>query len=770
MTPLSLTYSLADQDFARTKSIGIFNVSLQLAQALAREPRLAHLTVLGNHALQPLLSLPPATQSVQCESAIGGRVERILWDQWSVYSEARRTGNEWLLLPKGFASFLRRPPIRLAVYVHDMMHDVYASEYPGEGPPFEGHYFRRSMLATLREAQLILTNTEFTANEVRRVARKHSLPEPRVHCVGIGFERPLKLNVPRENRILVLTSRWPHKRTDLAVSWLQRWQDESRFTGIIDLVGSLPENTPFPARQGWRHSERLDESAYRELLQRSRALAYFSDHEGFGMPPLEATLAGAAAVFSSLPPTREAMGETGLAFSNNDYASFRRAMDQAMSAAPELISTWGDKLLLRHQWSHVAERTVDALTEARAADMLRFLPQSGAPPSTAASAAVPGGRVRLAFTFLCENPHRQTALTTFFREYLLHSLNRFPELEWIVFAGPRQEIGLTHPRLQYVRDYPANDDIRARLIADHFKVGPHAKRLGAAGLFTIGFAPIRAPLPVFMGVNSLQFLSRENQVGFVRQVYRERTCSHGVRKAALVITNSGFAASKLRAAYPICTNKLIVSHEGTQTEYSPEQAPGEVEALQKELSLNPGYLFWASNFYRYKQAPLFLEAYADLPAELRAQMPVVMVGGDWEGGKAAAEDVIRARGIEADVRMLGWIDFKWLPVLYRQALAYVLPSREETFGRTTTEALASGTPCLLQDIPIMHEIAGEAALIIDFNNRELVTRTLRRLYEDESLRQRLGVAGLERAKKFSFEKMAVERVGAVLNWLAQQKS
>ncbi len=764
MTPLSLTYSLADQDFARTKSIGIFNVSLQLAHALAREPRLAHLTVLGNHALQPLLSLPPATQRVHCESAIGGRVERILWDQWQVYSEARQTGNEWLLLPKGFASFLRRPPIRLAVYVHDMMHDVYAQEYPGEGPPFEGHYFRRSMLATLREAQLILTNTEFTANEVRRVARKHALPEPRVHCVGIGFERPLKLHLPRENRIVALTSRWPHKRTDLAVAWLQRWQDESGFNGQIDLVGSLPENTPFPKRPGWHHAERLDEPAYRELLQRARVLAYFSDHEGFGMPPLEATLAGAAAVFSSLPPTREAVGDTGLAFSNSDYSSFQRAMNDALAATPELISTWSDRLLARHQWSQVAERTVDALTAARAAALA---PEFRAPvrsfPPPVPTATRP--RVKLAFTFLCENPQRQTALTTFFREYLLHSLNYFPELEWVVFAGPTQEIDLVHPRLQYVRDYPANDRIQERLIADHFKVGPHAQRLGCAGLFTIGFSPIRAPLPVFMGVNSLQFLSRENKVGFVRQVYRERTCSHGVRKAALVITNSGFAASKLRAAYPISTNKLIVSHEGTQTEYTPTQEPGEVAALKKELGLEPGYLFWASNFYRYKQAPLFLEAYADLPAELRAKMPVVMVGGDWEGGKAAAEDVIRARGIEANVRMLGWIDFKWLPVLYRHALAYVLPSREETFGRTTTEALASATPCLLQDIPIMHEIAGEAAVIVDFHNRELVTRTLRRLYEDESLRQRLGAVGLERSKKFSFEKMAVERVGAVLHWL-----
>ena len=242
-----------------------------------------------------------------------------------------------------------------------------------------------------------------------------------------------------------------------------------------------------------------------------------------------------------------------------------------------------------------------------------------------------------------------------------------------------------------------------------------------------------------------------------------------MRKAARVITNSEFAASKLRAAYPVCSEKLIVSHEGTQAEYTPDGAPGEVEALKKELGIEPGYLFWASNFYRYKQAPLFLEAYADLPADLRAKMPVVMVGGDWEGGKAAAESVIRERGIQNNVRMLGWVEFKWLPMLYRHALAYVLPSREETFGRTTTEALASGTPCLLHDIPIMHEIAGESALIIDFNNRQLVTRTLQQLHADQPLRERLRAGGLERAKKFSFEKMAVERVGAVLDWLKTQQ-
>lgn len=368
MKPLSLTYSLADQDFARTKSIGIFNVSLQLGRALAEEPRLAQFTVLANHTLQRVLALPPRAEVVMCESAIGGRVERILWDQWKVYSATQRAARDWLLLPKGFASFLRRPPVRLAVYVHDMMHDVYASEYPGQVPTIENQYFRRSMLATIRDAELIFTNTEFTAHEVRRVARKHSLPEPRVCCAGIGFEPRPRLAVPRENRIVALTARWPHKRSDLAVAWLRRWQDESGFEGDIDLIGGLPAGVRCPARWGWLHSERLAEPAYRELLHQARALVYFSDHEGFGMPPVEALLAGACPVFSSLPPTLEAMGDAGLPFSNTDYESFKHAMNRALGVTPETISGWAEKLLARHQWSQVAERVVTAMNEAGGKD------------------------------------------------------------------------------------------------------------------------------------------------------------------------------------------------------------------------------------------------------------------------------------------------------------------------------------------------------------------------------------------------------------------
>jgi O-antigen biosynthesis alpha-1,3-rhamnosyltransferase len=358
---VSLTYSLADQDFERTKSIGIFNVSLQLAEFLAVERGIDRFTVLANRSMAPLLRLPREVTVEMHDEAAGRGLQRVAWDQWRVYSAARRTGNEWLLLPKGFSSFVRRSPVRLAVYVHDVMHNIYGRRYPGRLPWFEQFYFEHSMLATLREADVIFTNTEFTAAEVRRVARESGFREPPVHCAGIGFTSVPSSGGPKENTILVLTSTWPHKRTALALEWMQRWQDETSFSGEVHLVGGLPQEQAAPARANWKQHERIGETEYRALLGRARSLVYFSDYEGFGMPPVEATLAGAAAVYSDLPATRLGMSGAGFSFNNSEYQSFASAMNRALSVTPATVQLWQSELLARHNWQNVARVIVNTL-------------------------------------------------------------------------------------------------------------------------------------------------------------------------------------------------------------------------------------------------------------------------------------------------------------------------------------------------------------------------------------------------------------------------
>ena len=151
--PLTLTCSLADQVFSQAKSIGIFNLSLGLVAELARRPEIARLTLLANRSLAG--QLPDGVEVRWHDTPTRGRLGRIWWDQWCAYTAAAATGNEWLLLPKGFASFARACPVRLSACVADTIHDFYRTKYPQSVSALEQWYFVRSFWGTVRHAQVL---------------------------------------------------------------------------------------------------------------------------------------------------------------------------------------------------------------------------------------------------------------------------------------------------------------------------------------------------------------------------------------------------------------------------------------------------------------------------------------------------------------------------------------------------------------------------------------------------------------------------------------
>jgi glycosyltransferase involved in cell wall biosynthesis len=357
--------------------------------------------------------------------------------------------------------------------------------------------------------------------------------------------------------------------------------------------------------------------------------------------------------------------------------------------------------------------------------------------------------LKLALSILCENPDRKTGLTTLFHEFVDHALALYPEIDWIILAGPAQEWPIDSPRVQVVRRFPANDRLLARLWADHFLVPAAARRLGATALLTVGFAPLRRCLPVIMHLFSLQHLHSSNRLGLARRLYRKLAVDRGVRTAALIVTNSQFAARQIIGVFPGCRERLTVSYEGLQhDQFTPIAEPGETALLRETLGLQPGYLLWVSNFYPYKQAGLLLEAYARLDPAFRAAHPLVMTGGNWEGGKDAARAQAAALGIGDCVVFSGWVDDAWLAPLYRQARLFVLASREETFGRCVVEAMACGTPCVVNDIPIMHEVTGGHAVLVDFGDADAAAAALRQVAQDDALRARLSAGGVERVAAF----------------------
>ncbi len=358
-------------------------------------------------------------------------------------------------------------------------------------------------------------------------------------------------------------------------------------------------------------------------------------------------------------------------------------------------------------------------------------------------------RVTLALSTLCENPGRRTGLSTLFPEFIAHARRIFPDVSWVVFAGRGAEWPATDPGVEVCRDFASNERPVQRLLDDHFGVAPEARRRGASALLTVGFYPVRdAGLPVAMHVFAV---NHRHEPGGVRHAYRGWAVARGLERAAVVIVNSAWTKSRLGTSRA----PVVVSPEGLRHDLfrpdGPAGAPG----------LKGSYLLWASNLYSYKRIGLAFAAYAGMSPALRLDCPLVVVGGDW-GNLERAKDEAARLGILANVRFLGWVSDGEMPALYRGARAHVLSTSEETFGRSVLEAMASGCPNVVQELPVLREVAGETALYVDFADTAAASSVLEQACAGAAGRSQLCAAGQERAKLFSYERLARERVGAVL--------
>ena len=118
-------------------------------------------------------------------------------------------------------------------------------------------------------------------------------------------------------------------------------------------------------------------------------------------------------------------------------------------------------------------------------------------------------------------------------------------------------------------------------------------------------------------------------------------------------------------------------------------------------------------------------------------------GTDTGGLRARAAQA----GVADDVRLLGAVDPDRLESLYAAAAVVATPTRFEGFGLPVLEAMARGVPVACSELPVLREVAGDAAVYFNASDPTSVADAIRTaLIEGERLR----AAGRARAAQFSW--------------------
>ena len=85
--------------------------------------------------------------------------------------------------------------------------------------------------------------------------------------------------------------------------------------------------------------------------------------------------------------------------------------------------------------------------------------------------------------------------------------------------------------------------------------------------------------------------------------------------------------------------------------------------------------------------------------------------------------------------------------VYAQTKILIMPSKEETWGRTAVEAMSSGIPVIAHPTPGLKECCKDAALFVDRNDIQEWSRLISRLCNDKSFYDEFSNRGRIRAKQ-----------------------
>ena len=352
-----------------------------------------------------------------------------------------------------------------------------------------------------------------------------------------------------------------------------------------------------------------------------------------------------------------------------------------------------------------------------------------------------------------------------YTRYLVYHLNRlvsdlditlvYPQLP----GGPGPE---EVPPSVKVKTVPLRPGNLGKVIFEqlHF---PRACREVGADLAHVPYfgGPLRSPIPVVVTIHDLITLIFPEYHASLNQKLYNALVSASAKGASHILTDSNASKKDIVERLEIPEKEITTVYLAPGPEFSPDGEFLVDMAVKQKYDLPDFYSLYLGGFSLHKNVHTMLVAFTFVNQALGDEYPLILAGKPPAKHGPHAPDykpLIKDLGLEEHVRWLGFVDEADKPVIYREAMNFVFPSRYEGFGLPPLEAMASGVPVVAAESPGISEVVGDAAIGPDPDDERQMAGAMIATLHQESLRQELIEKGKARAAEFSWEKTAGQTV------------
>lgn len=229
--------------------------------------------------------------------------------------------------------------------------------------------------------------------------------------------------------------------------------------------------------------------------------------------------------------------------------------------------------------------------------------------------------------------------------------------------------------------------------------------------------------------------------------------ARSVQKADHLITISEHSKMDLVTHLGIAPEKISVTPLGVDPIYF-ERIPADVrESILAKYNLQPGFFLFVGTLQPRKNLPRVLKAFEALPATVRKEHPLIVVGRD---GWANEELLPQLKNLEArgEGRWLSYLPQSEVLALLQSASALVFASLYEGFGLPVIEAFAAQCPVIASNTTSLPEVTGDAAWAVDPMDVDSISAAMMDVLGNQTLRLQRLQQGLIRAEHYNWKECA----------------
>jgi glycosyltransferase involved in cell wall biosynthesis len=211
-----------------------------------------------------------------------------------------------------------------------------------------------------------------------------------------------------------------------------------------------------------------------------------------------------------------------------------------------------------------------------------------------------------------------------------------------------------------------------------------------------------------------------------------------IEKATKIIAVSNNTKKDIIKIYPhIDESKIEVIYHGNSIQVN--------ENITIDLPEN--YILFVGSRDNYKNFYFLVEAIKDL---LISDPTLILISAG--GGKFKDEEIkfINDLGIQNQIEQR-YFEENELGIFYKNAKCFVFPSQYEGFGLPVIESMACGCPIVLSNASSFPEVAGDAGIFFENNNKEDLRNKIELVLNDVNFRDIYIQKGLERSRLFTWE-------------------